>query len=209
MKTLSLPTPIKVLLCASLESALNHLATEASDPVLRRLRGRVLQITLNELSLTLTFVFSQQIDVLGEYEGEPDCHLLLDLAVLPQLQQQARITQLIKQGQLDVHGDLALAQQFAELLQLLKPDWEEWLSQYSGDVLAHLLVSGGQRRVQALKRWHGEQQRHIAEVITEEWRLAPGPLEVMHFCDQVDDLRSALAQLEVRLERLCVQKGES
>ncbi len=47
-----------------------------------------------------------------------------------------------------------------------------------------------------------KQQHHLAQVITEEWRLAPGPLEVAYFCDQVDEVKSELARLEARLQKL-------
>ncbi|WP_087024713.1 ubiquinone biosynthesis accessory factor UbiJ [Thaumasiovibrio subtropicus] len=202
MESLPLHTPLKVLVSGAIEVALNKLLTEENRPQLKRMQGKVLQVTLKELSLTMTYVFSQQIDVLGEYEGEPDCHLLLNITALPQLQQQSQITRLIKDDKLDVEGDLDLAQQFSSLLKQLKPDWEEVLSTYTGDVVAHTLVSGSKRQAERLKAWLTVRERDIAEVVTEEWRLAPGPLEVAHFCDQVDDLRSAQAHLEARFEQL-------
>ncbi len=202
MEPLPLQTPVKVLCCGAIETALNQLLNDDNRALLKRMQGKVLQVTLNELSLTLTFVFSQRIDVLGEYEGTPDCQLSLNLSVLPQLQQQSQITRLIKQDKLDVEGDLQLAQQFAELLKALKPDWEELLSKYTGDVVAHTIISGGKHQLEQFKAWLKVREQDLAEVITEEWKLAPGPLEVAHFCDQVDDLRSAQAKLDARIEQL-------
>jgi len=42
----------------------------------------------------------------------------------------------------------------------------------------------------------------LAEVITEEWKLAPQALEIAHFADQVDDLKSDVARFESRLNQL-------
>ncbi|MEZ9856699.1 SCP2 domain-containing protein, partial [Vibrio breoganii] len=94
---------------------------------------------LKELNKTLTFVFSQQIDVLSEYEGQPDCYLSLNLSVLPELREQSNITKLIKQDKLILEGDIQLAQKFAQLMTDCKPDLEEWLSRVTGDVVAHTL----------------------------------------------------------------------
>ncbi|MEF1214492.1 hypothetical protein REH77_21165, partial [Vibrio alginolyticus] len=45
-------------------------------------------------------------------------------------------------------------------------------------------------------------QRHLAQVVTEEWKLAPAPLEVAYFCDQVDEVRSQASRIEARLTAL-------
>lgn len=46
------------------------------------------------------------------------------------------------------------------------------------------------------------QQRYVAEAITEEWRLAPGPLELAWFAEETTAIERALAALEKRLETL-------
>lgn len=92
----------------------------------------MIQVHLKEINKTLTFIFSQQIDVLANYEGEPDCYLSLNLSVLPELREQANITKLIKQDKLVLEGDIQLAQKFAQLMTDCKPDIEEWLSRVTG-----------------------------------------------------------------------------
>nr|WP_274612258.1 SCP2 domain-containing protein [Vibrio vulnificus] len=169
---------------------------------LLRLKGQVIQVHLQELNKTLTFIFSQQIDVLANYEGQPDCYLSLKLAVLPEVREQANITKLIKQDKLILEGDIQLAQKFAQLITDAKPDVEEWVSRVTGDVVAHSLAQGVKNVGGFVWRQAKKQQHHLAQVITEEWRLAPGPLEVAYFCDQVDDAKSDLARLEARLQKL-------
>ncbi|MCE7630897.1 SCP2 sterol-binding domain-containing protein, partial [Vibrio fluvialis] len=86
--------PFEPLITAVIESSLNTLIKD--DPELgrrlARLKGQVIQVHLKEINKTLTFIFSQQIDVLANYEGEPDCYLSLNLSVLPELREQANIT---------------------------------------------------------------------------------------------------------------------
>lgn len=196
--------PFAPLITAAIETTLNVLFKDNPDLQRRllRLKGQVIQIHLKELNQTLTFVFSQQIDVLADYEGQPDCYLSLNLSVLPQLREQANITRLIKQDQLVLDGDIQLAQKFAQLMTDAKPDVEEWLSRVTGDVVAHSAVQGARNVGEFLRAQAKKHQNHLGQVLTEEWRVAPGPLEVAHFCDQVDDLQSATAQLEARLTQL-------
>ncbi|HDY7969336.1 TPA: SCP2 domain-containing protein [Vibrio vulnificus] len=196
--------PFEPLITAVIETSLNVLVKDNPDLEKRllRLKGQVIQVHLQELNKTLTFIFSQQIDVLANYEGQPDCYLSLKLAVLPELREQANITKLIKQDKLILEGDIQLAQKFAQLITDAKPDVEEWVSCVTGDVVAHSLAQGVKNVGGFVGRQAKKQQHHLAQVITEEWRLAPGPLEVAYFCDQVDDAKSDLARLEARLQKL-------
>ncbi|EHU5004648.1 SCP2 domain-containing protein [Vibrio vulnificus] len=196
--------PFEPLITAVIETGLNVLVKDNPDLEKRllRLKGQVIQVHLQEVNKTLTFIFSQQIDVLANYEGQPDCYLSLKLAVLPDLKEQANITKLIKQDKLILEGDIQLAQKFAQLISDAKPDVEEWVSRVTGDVVAHSLAQGVKNVGGFVGRQAKKQQHHLAQVITEEWRLAPGPLEVAYFCDQVDDAKSDLARLEARLQKL-------
>lgn len=196
--------PFDPLVTAVIETSLNTFVND--DPALvrrlSRLKGQIIQVHLKELNKTLTFVFSQQIDVLSEYEGQPDCYLSLNLSVLPELREQSNITKLIKQDKLILEGDIQLAQKFAQLMTDCKPDLEEWLSRVTGDVVAHTLVQGVKNVGGLVAKQATKHQNHLAQVLTEEWKIAPAPLEVAHFCDQVDDVKSSAARLEAKLNAL-------
>ncbi|PNH99933.1 ubiquinone biosynthesis accessory factor UbiJ [Vibrio diazotrophicus] len=196
--------PFEPLVTAVIETTLNTLIKD--DPNLgrrlARLKGQVIQVHLKELNKTLTFVFSQQIDVLANYEGKPDCYLSLHLSVLPELRDQANITKLIKQDKLVLEGDIQLAQKFSQLMTDCKPDIEEWLSRVTGDVVAHTVVQGAKNVGSLLTSQFNKHQNHLAQVLTEEWRIAPAPLEIAYFCDQVDEVKSQAARLDAKLTTL-------
>lgn len=195
--------PLDPLVTAAVETTLNTLLKDDPELMRRmtRLKGKVIQIHLKEIGKTLTFVFSQQVDVLAQYEGSSDCYLALNLSVLPELRDQANITKLIKQDKLELAGDIQLAQSFSRLLEDAKPDLEEWLSRLTGDVVAHTMVSSVKQWVGFVQSRAHRHQSHLAQVLTEEWRIVPGPLEVAHFCDQVDDVQSQAARLDARLNK--------
>lgn len=199
--------PFEPLVTAAIETTLNTLIQDDPELVRRlsRLKGQVIQVHLKEFNKTLTFIFSQQIDVLAAFEGESNCYLSLNVSILPELREQANITQLIKQDKLVLEGDIQLAQKFAQLITDCKPDVEEWLSRLTGDVLAHALVQGVKDIGQALQSQRSKHQNHLSQVLTEEWCLLPSSLEVAYFCDQVDDLNSQAARIEAKIQHLLEQ----
>lgn len=196
--------PLDPLATAAIETALNTLIQDNPDHAKRllKLKGQVLQIHLIEVNKTLTFIFSQQIDVLAGYEGTPDCYLSLHLSALPELKNQSNITRLIKQDKIELEGDIKLVQNFSQLLEEIKPDIEEWVSRYTGDIVAHTLVQGAKDVGCWVKRQAKRHESHIGQVLTEEWKIAPPPLEVAYFCDQVEEVSQQASRLEARLTAL-------
>ena len=196
---------MNAMITGVIETIMNQLARlSTGDPNdLHRLRGKIVKLTIKEWQEPLYFIFSQQhIDVLAVYDGASDCELGFSLQILPKLQDQANITTLIKSDQLTLEGDLSVAQQFSKAMLALKPDIEECLSLYTGDVVAHGMV----RTAKVTQEWlQYRLLRHnqvFAQAITEEWRLAPQGLEIAHFADQVDDIHSDVERLSVRIEQL-------
>ncbi|MDA8494248.1 ubiquinone biosynthesis protein UbiJ [Kluyvera georgiana] len=197
--------PLKPLVTGSIETAINALLwrEKALKPGRQRLIGKVLRIVLKEFSSPLVLVFSErQVDVLGAWEGEADCTVITRVSVLPQLRNRQQLTALIRNNDLEVQGDLQVVQNLVSLADLAEFDPAELLAPYTGDIAAEgvsKLLRGGAKFLQ-----HGlaRQQRYVAETLTEEWRLAPGALEVAWFAEETAAVERELAALTKRLEKL-------
>jgi ubiquinone biosynthesis protein UbiJ len=201
---MSIQRELDAMVTAVIETGLNLVIKQQSDAQtsLTRLKGKVLKLHLQEINKSLYFVFSQQVDVLAQFEGESDCSLGLSVSTLGLIRDKAQLTQLIKQDKLTLEGDLAVAQAFAQLLQDSKPDVEEWMSKYTGDIVAHTVVSSAKGAATFVVDRAKRSQRHVGFAITEEWKIAPPALELAYFCDQVDATHQQMVQLEQRLQRL-------
>ena len=196
--------PMDAMVTAVIETSLNQLlALDKQSPErLRKLTGKVLKLELRELK-PLWFVFSERrLDVLARFEGEADAVLSLSLTALGQLKEPSALTRYIREEKLDLSGDPQLVQAFSALLGELDIDWEEELSRYTGDVVAHTLCSGARQARRFVGRELCRSQRQVAEYLTEEARLAPGPLEVASFNDDVEELAQQMKAIELRLARL-------
>ncbi|MFM4981099.1 ubiquinone biosynthesis accessory factor UbiJ [Aeromonas caviae] len=196
--------PMDAMVTAVIETSLNQLlALDKQSPErLRKLAGKVLKLDLRELK-PLWFVFSERrLDVLARFEGEADAVLSLSLTALGLLKEPSALTRYIREEKLDLSGDPQLVQAFSALLGELDIDWEEELSRYTGDVVAHTLCSGARQARRFVGRELCLSQRQVAEYLTEEARLAPGPLEVASFNDDVEELVQQMKAIELRLARL-------
>lgn len=196
--------PLDALVTAIIETACNQLLARDSTAAERqkKLVGRVLRLHVRELK-PLWLVFSaRQVDVLAAYDGEADAGLSLSLSALGLLREPSALTRYIREERLDMSGDPQLVQAFGSLFGELAIDWEEQLSRYTGDVLAHTLVSGARKVQRLIGAELGRSRTQLAEYLTEEARLAPGPLEVASFADDVQALASQCRAVELRLARL-------
>ena len=197
--------PFIPLISASLEGALNTLLWQDSALKSARLRlfGKVLRIEIKEFSTPLVLVFSeQQLDVLSAWEGEADCCVITSLSVLAELRDRQQLTRLIRQGDLEVQGDLQLAQNLVALISLAEFSVADLLAPYLGDIAAESINKVVQGGAHWLKKTVNRNHRYLSQAIVEEWRLAPGSLEAAWFCEETAALASATAALDARLAKL-------
>jgi len=193
------------LLTAGLETALNQILyrDRGLKAARQRLNGRSLAIELAELNQPLIFIFSdRQVDVLGDWSDTPDCKVKTRLATLRKLRDRQQLTSLIRSGELEVEGDLQVVQQFSALIDLAELDPAEYLAPWIGDIAAQGLSQAAKRGLQFVRGNLDRKQSYLSQALTEEWRLAPGGLELAWFAEEVDAVARKLAALETRLNQL-------
>ena len=99
-------------------------------------------------------------------------------------------------------GDAEVAQQFSELLGLLRPDPEEELAQLVGDAPAHHLGRLGRAAAQFAQRAARTGVTNVAEYLAHERRDLVPKAEGRQLLNGVDALRDDVDRFEARLEHL-------
>ncbi|CFR11208.1 protein YigP (COG3165) clustered with ubiquinone biosynthetic genes [Yersinia frederiksenii] len=202
-KPLSLkPVLLSPLITAAIETSLNSVLFRDNSMKAARLRlaGKVLRIELREVSFPLLLVFSErQVDVLSQWSGEADCRVKTDVAVLAKLRDRQQLSPLMRSGELIVEGDIQVVQQLVALLDLAEWEPAEWLAPYIGDIAAESIGKIVHKSSRFLSKQLRQQQHYVAEAITEEWKIAPAPLEVVWFNEEVDAIVRATEALSARL----------
>jgi len=108
----------------------------------------------------------------------------------------------LRDADVELSGDMRVAEGFSALLEAAAPDLEEALSGWVGDIPAHALG----RRFRGLAKWSARAMRSLeadtAEFLHEESTALPRPDEIRAFCGEVDRLRDDVERAAERLERL-------
>ncbi|AHM76229.2 SCP2 domain-containing protein [Yersinia hibernica] len=196
------PALLSPLITAAIETSLNSVLFRDNSLKSARLRltGKVLRIELREMNFPLLLVFSErQVDVLSQWDGDADCIVKTDITVLVKLRDRQQLSPLMRSGELAVEGDIQVVQQLVTLLDLAEWEPAEWLAPYIGDVAAETIGQAVHKSSRFLSKQLQQQQLYLAEAITEEWQMAPAPLEVVWFNEEVDATARATEALSARL----------
>ncbi|MEY3219115.1 MAG: hypothetical protein RIT27_472 [Pseudomonadota bacterium] len=112
---------------------------------------------------------------------------------------------LLTTGIATLSGEMQVAQNFMTIFAQLQIDWEEQLSRLVGDVVAHQMGNLARNAQQYTQKTVQTLQQNTIEYLQEETRFLPTHPELALFCDEIDVLRSDVARLEKRLERLLMK----
>jgi ubiquinone biosynthesis protein UbiJ len=108
----------------------------------------------------------------------------------------------VKRTQANLSGDLQVAERYSQLLKLARPDVEDELAKWVGDVPAHALGELAHGVGAWLARAASALRMNTAEYLQEESRVMPAALEAEAFYADVERLRDDVERTAVRLARL-------
>jgi ubiquinone biosynthesis protein UbiJ len=108
----------------------------------------------------------------------------------------------VKRTRAALSGDLDVAERYARMLKLARPDLEEEVAKWVGDVPAHALGEVVRGVGAWIARAGGALRMNTAEYLQEESRAVPAPLEAQAFYSDVERLRDDVERLAARLTRL-------
>ena len=108
----------------------------------------------------------------------------------------------VKRTRAELSGDLQVAERYAQLLKLARPDLEGEAAKWLGDVPAHALGEAVRGAGSWLERAAGALRMNTAEYLQEESRAMPAPLEAQAFYADVERLRDDVERAAARLKRL-------
>lgn len=192
------------MMLSPVEASLNRniAASSAARALCARLNGKTLVLEVLGLPWALRIAATGDRISLDRDEGAAaDAKLagsalgLLNLAG-------ARPDIAMSGGSVRIEGDVDVAQGFRDLLKLARPDMEEELSRYLGDVPAHLLGNLTRGFAGFGKRAADTFAMNVGEYLQEEGRDVPTRTELDEFTSGVDAMNRDVARVEERLARL-------
>ena len=99
-------------------------------------------------------------------------------------------------------GDMQVVQHWSSLLDMAIWDPAHYLSPYLGDVAAQGISQVLRKGASLASHLACRQKNYIKDTLLEEWKMAPNPLELAYFSDEVEQVSDSLSELEKRLSQL-------
>jgi ubiquinone biosynthesis accessory factor UbiJ len=196
------------LLLKSCEHWLNRCVAESSAAraELAALDGRSLTIELEGLSLSLRLLARDDALVLGRGGLETSTATLRGtpfelLRLLGRDRERATAGRFRESGA-HLTGSIDVAERFGEALRLARPDLEELLARWIGDVPAHQIGLAGRGFVDWTLASAAAVERDVADYLKEESRMLPTRPEARAHARAVERLRDDVERLEARIARL-------
>ncbi len=166
------------------------------------LAGKTLAINVSGVEFKFFIIFTEQKIYLQHHcTGEPDLLISAPFFTLINLFGQQDMNQLLFSDDMEIKGDLILAQKVKQFFAEVDVEWEYYLSQLVGDVAANeakrCFVNNKERIKQLAKRFRG----NMVEYLQEEANWLPSKNLAQDFFMAVDALKNDVARLELRIKR--------
>lgn len=172
------------------------------DPEMQNRLEQFNQRTIRITITTFDWTFYVKINH-TELELTDNCHEPIDAAF------KTDITTLTKAAlqdktsiapEMELHGDINMIQTIASIFKEVEIDWEECVSSYTGDLVAHQigqLIRGAKAFQQKL---FSTKKLNIKEYLQEEINLLVSAYEVEDFCNDVDLFRDQVERITAKIQ---------
>lgn len=185
----------------SVEKMVNKVLSldEETVALLATLAGNVIEIDVLDTEFRMFILPSGKgVTLETDYEGKADVAIKgTPSALLGMISAEK-----IGAGDVEINGNVELAKKFQSILRDVEIDWEEYLSQFVGDIAAHK-IGNFLRRVSRFAKESGKTiGMDISEYLRYEKEALLDKSEVDEFNLAVDNIRDDVERLQKRLERL-------
>lgn len=191
------------ILHATLEAVINKaLALNVRQLSLISVEQKTLTLELSEVNSPISFTVVDNAVLVHANIERSDCTIQTSLQTLKKLKVEQQLTSLIKEGELDVVGDIKVAQQFANIAEQLEIDWQSELAKNIGDVPTHKIVQLGYKATDKIKGAVKQIESDIGEYVVHEKRLVVTNSQVHAFNQSVAEVSAHVDSLSARIYKV-------
>ncbi len=169
---------------------------------LNQIEGKLVRIVIREIDLDLLVLVEDGIFQLADNDLTADVEIIVSAKVLSDTLMGVDQDQLIKSGKIEINGDAHIASVMQNTLRDIEIDWEEIVSKYTGDTIAHQLGKGARALHTFRKDLHDNLRQDMRDYLQDNIQVSATQEEVEQFIQEVDTMRAQLDRLEARIDRL-------
>lgn len=163
-------TPLPGMLALALETAINHvLQLDMDSPTrVKKLEGRLLQVDLEGLNITLFFTFKHGVvRVRLESDGTPDTIISGTPVALFSMAEPEEADWGLPDSKVQINGAASLARDLERIFSKLEPDWEGPLTGMLGDVAGHQVAQGIRQGVETARETARTASKILSDMMKE------------------------------------------
>ena len=169
---------------------------------LNALEQKTLVIKLAELPFPLCLSINNSKVLVTKLIERADCTITTSISTLQLLKKEQQLTELIKQGRLDLVGDINIAKHFASLAETFDIDWQTELAKHIGDVATHQLVQLSMTIKEKMAFASEQIKADSVEYLVHEQRLVVTSSQLVYFNQAVSAVELQTKQVENRVNQL-------
>jgi ubiquinone biosynthesis protein UbiJ len=172
-----------------------------------KMQGKVVLLNFQPWDIQLFVMLTRDgVDLLDDMNGEVDTTISGSPLSLVMMNVHKSSTSSLFAGDVTIEGDLELGNQFQAFIKNIEVDWEEPLSQLTGDVVANKVGELAQGMSSWLLDISKTNAMNMAEFAREEKNFLPSAFEVERFKKNVDELCLATDRIEAKIKRLIANR---
>lgn len=197
---------IKAFAITALEKAIKAYLKLDPETMTRlaKLSGNIICFDIQDLNIQLYFKpDSHGLYILSESHTQPTTIIKGSLVGLFCAYQATDHASRAKH--ISIEGDMEVGQAFYTLLNSIDIDWEELLSQFTGDIIAHQAGNLARSFFSWGKATYNSLQNNLTEYLQEEISYFPPREEVADFLLAVDQVRDDVERLAAKIDLLKAQ----
>jgi len=172
---------------------------------LENINDKILSITIKEANFTLIMQVQNARFFEADLSQQIDASIIVSMHVLSGKMRGQDQNQLLKDGIIEIQGDSHVASVFNKVMNEIEIDWQDVISKYTGDIVAHQITTGAKSVASVLRRLGDNLRLDVRDYLQDDLQIAVTESEVEHFVEQVDDLRARTDRLEARLNKYTEQ----
>ena len=191
---------LKTTFLHTLETAINFvLARDPESSVrLQILANKTILLASTEPTLNIYWLFEpDKILLRSEWRGDVTASISGPMNELVRL----GLSDKKIAKDLTIKGDLQAVESFKALFSQLDVDWDEYFSQYTGDVVAHHLGQAARKARGFFKQAFSSLSSSTTEYMQEEINVVPTKMAVTDFAADVRELDRDVERLAARMKR--------
>lgn len=161
-------TPLPAMLAFALETAVNNvLQLDLESPArVKKLEGRLLQVDLEGVGITLYFTFKHGVvRVRLQAEGTPDTVISGTPVALFSMAEPEDTDWGLPNSKVTINGDASLARDLERIFSKLEPDWEGPLAGMFGDVAGHQIATGLRQGVETARETARSASKVFSDIV--------------------------------------------